>query len=83
MPPIDWQRVAEAEMHPLRLKLLKAIHSSSEPCSPNQLSQELGERLGNVSYHVAKLVKGELIEMVKTEPRRGAVEHFYGTAPNA
>jgi len=80
MPPIDWQRIAEAEMHPTRLNLLKVIHAAEGPCSPIQLSGTTGEPLGNVSYHVKKLVEGGLIELVNTEPRRGAVEHFYGMA---
>lgn len=81
MPSIDWQRVAEAELHPMRTKVLKAIDASREPRSPNELSKEFGEPLGNVSYHVAALAKKGLIELVKTEPRRGALEHFYGIAP--
>jgi DNA-binding transcriptional regulator GbsR (MarR family) len=45
--------------------------------SPNQLSKELGEGLSQVSYHVKVLKDFKMIEMVKTEPRRGAVEHYY------
>lgn len=45
--------------------------------SPNELSKELDEGLSQVSYHVKVLKDLECIEMVKTEPRRGAVEHYY------
>jgi hypothetical protein len=45
--------------------------------SPNELSKELEEGLSQVSYHVKVLKDFECIEMVKTEPRRGAVEHYY------
>jgi len=45
--------------------------------SPNELSKELGEGLSQVSYHVKVLKDFEMIQMVKTEPRRGAVEHYY------
>ncbi len=51
--------------------------------SPNQLSQELGEPLGNVSYHVKTLLEYDCVELVKTEPRRGAVEHFYRATERA
>lgn len=45
--------------------------------SPNLLSSKMDEPLGNVSYHVKTLLKYDCVELVKTEPRRGAVEHFY------
>ena len=45
--------------------------------APNELAKETGEPLGNVSYHVRLLADLECVELVKTEPRRGAVEHYY------
>jgi len=45
--------------------------------SPKMLHKELGIGLSQVSYHVKELKKFDLIEMTKTEPRRGANEHFY------
>ena len=45
--------------------------------SPNELAKELNEGLSQVSYHVKVLEGYELIELVRTEPRRGAVEHYY------
>lgn len=41
------------------------------------LHKELGIGLSQVSYHVKELKKFGLIELTKTEPRRGANEHFY------
>ncbi len=69
------QQLAKALAHPLRVKILTSLHNGIS--SPNQLSQELGEPLGNVSYHVKTLLEYDCVELVKTEPRRGAVEHFY------
>jgi len=69
------QQLAKALAHPLRVKILTSLHKGIS--SPNQLSQELGEPLGNVSYHVKTLLEYDCVELVKTEPRRGAVEHFY------
>ena len=51
--------------------------------SPNELSKELEEGLSQVSYHVKVLKDFECIEMVKTEPRRGAVEHYYRATSRA
>lgn len=69
--------LAKAEAHPLRRKIVERLRQSPVPLSPNRLSQELGEALGNVSYHVKTLLEYDCVELAKTEPRRGAVEHFY------
>jgi DNA-binding transcriptional ArsR family regulator len=75
------QQVAKALAHPLRVRILSSLHKGIS--SPNQLSQELGEPLGNVSYHVKTLLEYDCVELVKTEPRRGAVEHFYRATDRA
>lgn len=33
--------------------------------------------LATASHHVKELLEADMIELVKTEPRRGAVEHYY------
>jgi hypothetical protein len=45
--------------------------------SPNELAKKLDEPLTNVSYHVRMLHDLGCIELVETEPRRGALEHYY------
>jgi DNA-binding transcriptional ArsR family regulator len=75
------QQVAKALAHPLRVRILSSLHKGIS--SPNQLAQELGEPLGNVSYHVKTLLEYDCVELVKTEPRRGAVEHFYRATDRA
>lgn len=75
------QQLAKALAHPLRMRILASLHRGIS--SPNQLSQELDEPLGNVSYHVKTLLEYDCIELVKTEPRRGAVEHFYRATERA
>ena len=45
--------------------------------SPSELSGELDEPIGNVSYHMRTLADLGMVELVRTEPRRGAVEHYY------
>jgi DNA-binding transcriptional ArsR family regulator len=69
------QRLIKAMAHPLRVRIL--AYMNDRPWSPNELSNELAEGLSQVSYHVKVLKDFELIEMTKTEPRRGAVEHYY------
>jgi DNA-binding transcriptional ArsR family regulator len=89
--PLDYQRIAEAFVHPLKLRILalmteppppRAIaQGSPEPgWSPNSLYVAAGEPLGNVSYHVRQLQKAGMIELVAVKQRRGALEHFYTLA---
>jgi DNA-binding transcriptional ArsR family regulator len=68
-------RLMKALSHPLRQRILQALNQ--RVASPAELSEELGESLGNVSYHVKILNELEAIELVRTAPVRGALEHFY------
>ncbi len=69
------QRLVKALAHPLRVEILTILNERM--ASPNELSKELDEGLSQVSYHVKVLKDYQCIELVKTEPRRGAVEHYY------
>jgi DNA-binding transcriptional ArsR family regulator len=69
------ERLLKAIAHPLRHRILVAINERES--SPNEIAQRLGEPLGRVSHHVRVLTRLGAIELVRTEPRRGAVEHFY------
>lgn len=75
------QRLVKALAHPLRVQILTILNERM--ASPNELSKELEEGLSQVSYHVKVLKDFECIEMVKTEPRRGAVEHYYRATARA
>ncbi len=70
------ERIAKALSHPLRQRILAHLNDHGV-ASPNAISIALGERIGNVSYHMRILREYECVELVRTEPRRGAVEHFY------
>jgi DNA-binding transcriptional ArsR family regulator len=75
------QKLVKALAHPLRVEILAILNERM--ASPNELSKELDEGLSQVSYHVKVLKDFECIEMVKTEPRRGAVEHYYRATARA
>jgi DNA-binding transcriptional ArsR family regulator len=45
--------------------------------SPKELADELKAPLSDVSYHVRVLRELNAIELVRTEPVRGAVAHYY------
>ncbi|MBS1895453.1 MAG: helix-turn-helix transcriptional regulator [Actinobacteria bacterium] len=74
---------AKAVAHPLRLAILETIGQLGGVASPNQIAGVLEEPLGNVSYHVKTLLEYDWLDLVKTEPRRGAVEHFYALSERA
>ena len=70
------ERLAKALSHPLRQRILQRLNEGGVQ-SPNELSRELGDPLGNVSYHVRILRELDCVELVRTEQRRGALEHYY------
>src|ERR1700709_895969 len=69
------EALLRAISHPLRHRLLGMLDGRT--ASPNMLARELGLPLGRVSYHIRLLSDLGAIELVRTEPRRGALEHFY------
>jgi DNA-binding transcriptional ArsR family regulator len=67
--------------HPTRVQILEALQGRT--ASPTALAHEFLEPLGVVSYHVNVLLEVECIELVRTKPRRGAIEHFYTAKPRS
>jgi hypothetical protein len=59
------------------VRLDSFVTLSERKASPNEMSVEQGVSLGTVAHHVTELVKEDLIELVDTVQRRGALEHFY------
>jgi len=68
-------RIAKALAHPLRARILQRL--GEREASPGELADELGEPLGVVSYHVRMLREYHCIELLRTVPRRGALQHYY------
>jgi len=77
LPVLVDTRLLKALDHVLRQHILLAAVQGE--VSPNGLSKALDEGLSQVSYHV-KVLREDcdgMIEETRTEPRRGAVEHYY------
>lgn len=83
---INYALIGERLLHTTQRLILETLAEEERPMSPNELHRVLGEPLGNVSYHVnllaglnykSRFIDAPLLEMVDTQPRRGAVEHFY------
>jgi hypothetical protein len=69
-------RLTKAMSHPFRARALIVLNE--RVASPQELADELGEDRNRAAYHVRELHRTyECIELVRTEPRRGAVKHFY------
>jgi DNA-binding transcriptional ArsR family regulator len=70
------------QMHALskkeRVQILTVL--CERVASPKEISEELGEGLSQVSYHVSVLRDCRLVALDHKVPRRGAVEHFYRAA---
>ncbi|MFL5897015.1 MAG: helix-turn-helix domain-containing protein [Solirubrobacterales bacterium] len=76
--PVDWERLARATAHPLRVSILEILGiDGGRVLSPSELSRELQIPLSNTNYHVTELAKSNLIELVRERQVRGATEHFY------
>ena len=75
---MNWQLLARANTHPLRISILEVLGlDGGRTLSPKDLSLELQAPLSTVNYHVTELAKAGLIEIVREQQVRGAVEHFY------
>jgi DNA-binding transcriptional ArsR family regulator len=67
--------LVKALSHPLRMRILTRLNEGV--ASPNEMAKQFDESLPLVSYHVRILRELDCIELVRTTPRRGAIEHHY------
>ena len=76
--PLDWEHLARATAHPLRVSILEILSmDGGRTLSPSDLGRELQIPLSNTNYHVTELAKAKLIELARQRQVRGATEHFY------
>jgi len=81
---MNWQLLARANTHPLRISILEVLAlDGGRILSPSDLSYELRTPLSNVNYHVTELHRTGLVDLVGERPVRGATEHFYREAKGA
>src|SRR6201991_2911721 len=76
--PVDWEQLARATAHPLRVSILEILGiDGGRTLSPSELCLELQIPLSNTNYHVTELHKSGLIELARERQVQGATEHFY------
>lgn len=68
-------RALKGLAHPIRLAALIALGRGE--LSPSQFARSRGEPVSNVSYHFRLLAEVGLIELARTRPVRGSLEHIY------
>lgn len=70
-------RIAAAISHPVRFRILSAMHSPERLLSPNEYATETGHPLQNTAYHFRMLAKAGCVELADTRQVRGATEHIF------
>ena len=68
-------RLLKGLAHPIRLELLGIL--SYRDISPAKFAEHRGEPISNVSYHFRTLEELGCIEIARTKPSRGSIEHIY------
>ena len=64
--------------HPLRRRLLRFYVEADATLSPKELTLLANDpKISKVGYHVRVLAEKGAVKLIETQPRRGAVEHFY------
>lgn len=74
-PRLIDERLVAALSHETRAHALAVF--TERPASTKEIAAELGKSVSAVWYHVDKLLQLGCIELVRSERRRGAMEHFY------
>jgi DNA-binding transcriptional ArsR family regulator len=69
------ERLARIFANATRLRLLSEY--GEQPTSPSRIARRIGVPVNLVSYHTRVLARHGCVELVRTERRRGATEHFY------
>jgi len=73
--PLD-ESLIKALAHPLRWRILEILSERGE-ASPVEIARLLDQPLATISHHTRVLRDLRCIELTRTQPRRGAIEHYY------
>jgi predicted ArsR family transcriptional regulator len=81
--PSGNRAVALALSHPLRVRIIAAMHSPERVFSPKELADQMGLPVENIAYHVRELRSFGFVTEVDSAPRRGSVEHYFAPTKRA
>jgi DNA-binding transcriptional ArsR family regulator len=72
MPPTSSELIS-AVSHPLRRRILFAYAQGTVECaSARELAAAMGQRVGQVDYHLKTLAKGDILRLVRAGDEQGA-----------
>ena len=75
--PTGMMAMAVAMSHPLRVRILYAMHSPERRCSATDIADETGIDVKRLSYHMRELAALGFVEQVDERPVRGSLEKIY------
>jgi DNA-binding transcriptional ArsR family regulator len=80
--PFDWDALIPITVHPVKVAIIEAMEWIEVPVSPKELDRAFDEEFGVslVSYHMRTLADAGLVERVRQQSVRGAVQSFYTLA---
>lgn len=78
--PTGTMAMAVAMSHPLRERILYAMHSPERRCSATDIAEETGIDVKRLSYHMRELATLGFIVQVAERPVRGSLEKIYEPA---
>jgi len=81
--PFIWNSLIQLSVHPAKVAIIEAMLWIEVPLSPKELDRIFDEQFGVslVSYHMRTLADAGVVERVRQQAVRGAVQSFYTLAP--
>ncbi len=75
----EWDMLVPHLVHPLKVAIIEAMSWIEEPTSPRELALMFGDEYGVslVAYHVRTLADVGVLEKVRQQAVRGALQTFY------
>ncbi|CAM2883374.1 helix-turn-helix domain-containing protein [Paenibacillus sediminis] len=67
----------KAYSDPYRIKIMNTFQKMGRPATVKEIADELGEVAAKVHYHVKKLEKVGLVELVETKEINGIIAKYY------
>jgi hypothetical protein len=77
--PFIWDSLIRLSVHPAKVAIIEAMEWIGVPLSPKELDRIFDEEFGVslVSYHMRTLAGASVVEKVRQQPVRGAMQNFY------
>lgn len=74
-----WDALVSRVLHPVQVAIIEAALWVGLPLAPSDIARMSGGdyNVQHTGYHVGVLVDLEILELVDTEPVRGATKHYY------